>query len=228
MCAFWESTCKIPSTANGWKSTPSQALPFNKADGLSGRLLRRFLRNRQGVSFANGCGRLSSLRAINHNQNFVGADGRVSTQGAVSYNQRKNAIAHPAAKKVGHIHGFPLHAVVGANNSNSVPFIPVAAFVICRAVAPIIPIVTILAATIEQTDIHESALVEVEFTFFIAPISCENAQRLVFPYGGIPAPGLVIHCDSAVHPAASDEIFENIGDVIAVVPESVVDRKSVV
>jgi hypothetical protein len=70
--------------------------------------------------------------------------------------------------------------------------------------------------------IHETAFVEVKFAFFVPSIPGDDAQRLVFSDRGIATHGLIIHSDSAVHPAASYQVPENVGDVVALIPEAIV------
>jgi hypothetical protein len=83
-------------------------------------------------------------------------------------------------------------------------------------------IVPIIMANSEHTDFNEAALVVTEFAFLIPAIFGEDVQRLVFSYGGIAAHGLIIHCDSAIHSTALDEVFENIGNVTPLVLETIV------
>src|SRR5260370_28852450 len=90
--------------------------------------------------------------------------------------------------------------------------------------ATIVPIIVaaIHHAHVKHTHVHEGAFVKVEFPLFIPAVPREDTQRFVFSDRWITAHGLVVDHDPAVHTAASDQIFENIGDVVALIPEAVI------
>src|SRR5260370_4614658 len=133
--------------------------------------------------------------------------------------ETQHAVANSALKDFGHVHGPSLHAIISADDFEAIPVIPIAIAVVRWAVVPVI------VANIEHAGFDESALVEIELAFLIPAISGEDPQRLVFPDGGITSHGLVIHRDSAIHAAAFDEVFENIGDVIALILETVLSAQ---
>jgi len=62
-------------------------------------------------------------------------------------------------------------------------------------------------ANSEHTGLNEAALFVIEFALLIPAISGEDTQRLVSPDGRIPAHGLIIHRDSAIHATALDKVL---------------------
>src|SRR5712664_1804828 len=187
------------------------------------------LRNRQRVPLAHGRGALIALIAVNNDQNLVRADGRIAAQGAIGDHKTKHAVANSAPQDIRHVHGPSLYAVISTDDFEAIPLIAVAvarAAVIPTAVAVVRgAVVPIIAGNIEHTDFNEATLVVIEFALLIPAIFGEDAQRLVFPDGRIPAHGLVVHRDSAIHAAASDEVFENIADISALIPEAVISAQ---
>src|SRR5882762_5285657 len=175
-----------------------------------------------------------------NDQNLVRANRWISAQGAIGDDKTQHAFANSAPKDLRHVHGPSLHAVITTDDFEAIPVIPISVAVMRRAGIPIVVaivrgvvvpiavavvrrvIVPIIMANSEHAGFNEAALSVIEFAFLIPAISREDAQRLVFPDGRIPAHGLIIHRHSAVHAAAFDEVFENIADVIALVLETVI------
>src|SRR6267142_6405616 len=176
------------------------------------------LRERQRIAFAHEGGCFPALVAVDDDQVFVCADGRVPTKGAVRHNEVKSSGAGPAAQQVRHVYGASLDAVVGADDADAIPIVAVAAAVVSATVVPLIAI----AADLKHAHIHETAFAEVEFAFLVPSVPGKDAQRLVFPDGGIPAHGLVVHSDSAVYAATSYQVLEDIGDIVALIPEAII------
>src|SRR6266481_3821977 len=176
------------------------------------------LRDRQRIAFAHEGGAFLALVAVDDDQVFVCANGRVPTKGAVGHNEVKSSGAGPAAQQVRHVDGASLDAVVGADDADAIPIVAVAAAVVSTAVVPVIAI----AADLKHAHIHETAFAEVEFAFLVPSVPGKDAQRLVFPDGGIPAHGLVVHSDSAVYAATSYQVLEDIGHVVALILEAII------
>src|SRR5712691_3109842 len=201
-------------------SCPVDTMPSEKSLNIC-RVVRTWrtektLRNRERVSFAHDRGCLFTLILVDDDQDFICADGRISAHGAVGHDQAEPAFVHSAAEQVGHIYGVSLPTVVSANDTETVPVLLVPAAVVRGTVVPVV------AANIKQAHFDEAAFVKVEFALFASLVSCEDAQGLVFSNGGIAAHRLVVHRDSAVHSAPSDQVFENVGDIVALGPETII------
>src|SRR6266478_1683748 len=205
-----------PTAANGsrLRFRRGETPEFSRETRRSPRLLR----DRQRIAFTHEGGGFLALVSVNNDQEFVRADGRVSTQRAVGHDEIDGSVADPAAQQFGHVDGASLNAVVGADDAEAIPIVAVAATVVSTAVVPVIAI----TADLKHAHVHETAFAEVEFAFLVPSVPGKDAQRLVFPDGGIPAHGLVVHGDSAVYAATSYQVLEDIGDIVALILEAII------
>jgi len=85
-----------------------------------------------------------------------------------------------------------------------------------------VTVVPIFAANIEHVRFDKTAFFVIEFAFLILAVPREDAQRLIRPNSGIAAHGLVVHRNSAIHAPAFNQVFKNIGDIVALILISVI------
>src|SRR5260370_15544556 len=74
-------------------------------------------------------------------------------------------------------------------------------------------VVRVISPDDKKMCIDEAAFVDVEFALLVSAVSRENTQRLVSANGGITTHGLIVYCNTAVHPAARNQGAQGIGDI---------------
>ena len=184
-------------------------------------LQKRSLGQAESIAFAYRGRGFGSLIAVNDDQDFVRTDSRITAERAIGHDEADSSVLDPATEEFGDVDRSALHAVVSPDNADAIRVIlklRILAAVIGWAIVPII------AASVphEHARFDKAAFSEIELALLISPVSGKDTQTLVGADGGIAAHGLVVHCDAAIDTAAADEVFENIGDVVALVSCAVV------
>src|SRR6516164_2593279 len=183
------------------------------------------LGNRQRAALADGGRGLPALIAIDDDQNFVQTRSRVAAHRAIVDVDLERSVAHYATQNLGDVSLLALHAVVGADDPNTIRVVAVKVLsvVIASIFIPcaIVPVAA-RRGNSEDSHVERTTFFEIEFALLASSVSREDAQSLVSAPGWITAHCLITYGDAAVHPAARNQLVNKIRDVVALVSVAVV------
>lgn len=177
----------------------------------------------EAVSFANCSCLLLAAKTINHNQDFVGANGRIAAEILIADVKEQSSLADARPKNVRDVDRVSLHAVIAAKDLEvSIPVVVSISIVVAAAIA----VGEIVARRRRRrynkhSCVDEAALAEIKLAFFAAAISRDDVKSFVLSDSGIATHGLVAHRNTAIKPAAGDQIAKQIGDIHLRVSEAV-------
>jgi hypothetical protein len=102
----------------------------------------------QAIPFPHRGRRLLALRAVNDDENFVGAGGWIATQVRVVYTKREHSLANHRTQHIRHVYSSPLNTIKAANDEE-------ATFALTRRRPPIATIAPIVGTSSEHAHVNE-------------------------------------------------------------------------
>src|SRR5690349_25171501 len=89
-----------------------------------------------------------------------------------------------------------------------------------------ITVTTVVVAVIPTHDEHggidKTALSIIKLALLVSPVAGKDAKRLVLANSRVTAHGLIVYRNAAVYAAARNQVSQDVRDVVALGPESVV------